>query len=383
LNKHLTISVLVFSLCSILLASCGEATPTHTPASVDTTGVVVAEGHVIPHADVRLTFEVRGQVAEILVVEGQEVAKGETLIRLAGREQAQAALTAANLALGIAQQEHDLFVRAEGLSGAQAQKAYHEAQIARAEAQLQWERIDPINLQDQIDDAQAAIRDTKDALDDAEETLAKYLDLKSDNPTRRNAETDVRNAEADYNEAVRKVEGLQRQLDAPRAALDAAIGAEAEAKRTYELSRDSLNPEQQGLLQGRLDNAKAQAAAAQEALNHYELKAPFAGVVTDVNTNVGELIGVEKYAVQVADFSAWYVETSDLTELEVVNIREGQQVEIEPDAIPGLVLKGVVESISQSYKLQGGDVLYTVRIKLEDGDPRLRWGMTVQTTFRP
>ncbi len=41
-----------------------------------------------------------------------------------------------------------------------------------------------------------------------------------------------------------------------------------------------------------------------------------------------------------ADFSAWYVETTDLNELEVVNIKEGQQVEIRPDALENLVLTG-------------------------------------------
>jgi multidrug resistance efflux pump len=83
------------------------------------------------------------------------------------------------------------------------------------------------------------------------------------------------------------------------------------------------------------------------------------------------------------DFSAWYIETSDLTELEVVHITVGQTVEIRPDALPDLVLKGTVESISQSSKTQGGDVLYTVKIKLNDYDPALRWGMTVEATFAP
>jgi len=43
----------------------------------------------------------------------------------------------------------------------------------------------------------------------------------------------------------------------------------------------------------------------------------------------------------------------------------------------------VVEEISQSFKSQGGDILYTVRIKVDDVDPRMRWGMTVEVTFEP
>ncbi|MGC1376526.1 MAG: HlyD family efflux transporter periplasmic adaptor subunit [Anaerolineales bacterium] len=383
MKKKLTILLALFVLTSVLLTACSGTQATPTPTTADTANTVVAEGHVFPKADANLTFNARGVVAEILVKEGQKVSKGDALIRLADQEQAQAALTAAQLELTSAQQAYDTFIRTANLSTAQAWQAWQQAQITRANKQLDWEKIDPNSIQDQIDTAQADVQTTQKTLDDANDTLKKYLDLKSDNPTRRGAEADVRKAEADHNTAIRKVEDLQRQIDTPRAALDAAIAAEAEAKRTYDLSKDGPNPEQKDLLQARLDNAKAQVAAGQDALDSYELKAPFDGVVTDINAKLGELIGPEKYAVQIADFSAWHIETSDLTELEVVKVSVGQKVNIEPDALPGLILNGTVESISQSYKLQGGDVLYTVKIALDTTDPRLRWDMTVQATFNP
>lgn len=383
MKQKLTLLLTFVILTSILLTACGGTMPAATPTPTVSPNAVVAEGHIKPNAEAKLTFGLRGHVTEILVKEGQKVTKGTPLIRLQGLEQAQAALTAAQLQLTTAQQDFDAFERTERLSNAQALQAYQDAQVARAKAELEWEKIDPNNLQDQVDTAQTEVRDTKKILDDADESLAKYLDLKSDNPTRRQAETDQRKAEADYNAAIRKVDDLQRQLDAPRAALDAALTTESEAKRTYELGKNGPNPEKKALVEAQLNNAKAQAAAAQDALNNYELKAPFDGVVTDINTKVAELIGTEKYAVEIADFSSWHVETSDLTELEVVKIKEGQKISIEPDALPGITLKGTVETISQSSTLQGGDVLYTVKIKLDSSDPRLRWGMTVQTTFNP
>ena len=171
---------------------------------------------------------------------------------------------------------------------------------------------------------------------------------------------------------------------ASRATLDAALSAEAEAKRVYDNTQNATpDPDKKAILEARLNNAKAQSAAAQKALDNYELKAPFDGVVTDVNVAVGELVGNEKFAVQMADTSKWYIETSDLTELEVVKVSVGQLVDIAPDALPELVLKGTVDSISQSYKSQGGDILYTVKINLDETDPNLRWGMTVQSTFIP
>jgi hypothetical protein len=46
-------------------------------------------------------------------------------------------------------------------------------------------------------------------------------------------------------------------------------------------------------------------------------------------------------------------------------------------------MSGVVEEISRSFKSQGGDILYTARIRVQNVDPRMRWGMTVEVTFEP
>lgn len=372
----------IFILACMLLAACGTAAVPPTVTPVANADAVVAEGHVMPNQDLKLSFSARGKITEILVSEGQDVRKGDVLVRLGDSEPAQAALAAAKLELAQAQQANDDFFRTTSLSSAQALSAYQKAQIERSKAQLVWDAIDPNKVQDDIDTAQTDVQDNKKLLDDANDTLKKYLDLKSDNPTRRSAEDDVRKAESDYNTAIRKVEELQRSVDEPRAVLDAALAAETEARRTYENTRNGTpDPDKKTILGARLNNATAQVAAAQDALDNYDLKAPFDGTVTDVNVNLGELIGSEKFAIQMADTSQWFIETSDLTELEVVKIGVGQEVEIAPDALPGVTLKGTILSISQSSKTQGGDVLYTVKIKLDDTDPLLRWGMTVQATF--
>ncbi|MGB7873221.1 MAG: efflux RND transporter periplasmic adaptor subunit, partial [Anaerolineales bacterium] len=151
----------------------------------------------------------------------------------------------------------------------------------------------------------------------------------------------------------------------------------------YEIGLDGPNAEQLALLEARLSNAEAQVASAENTLANYELKAPFDGEVMDLNVSVNEMVGPETWAVIVADTVQWYIETSDLTELEVVDVAEGQDVSILADALPDVEMHGVVEEISQSYKSQGGDILYTVRIRVDDVDPRMRWGMTVEVTFEP
>ncbi len=379
-TKVLWLLVLAFSL---LLSACGaDETPvpqTAAPLSLD---YVVAEGHLLPAQNVMLNFSARGTVEEILVKEGDSVSKDEVIIRLADREQSEASLRAAELELTSAQQAYDDFVRTGGLATADAWQVYMDAQIVRAEAEREWEDVNVDVLNEKIDDAQAEVNDRQDDLDTALEDLDKYIDLDVDNTKRKDAEDAVETAQEDLNEAQRKLEEAERDLDGARAALDAALAVEAEAKRDYESrADDGLDPDQKALLEARLDNAKAQVDAAQNALDGYELKAPFDGTITDVNVEVGQLVGPELSAAQIADFSEFYVETSDLTELEVVKVYEGQTVEIVPDALPELVLGGTVSQIGQSFKTQAGDIIYQVDIHLDDTDPALRWGMTVEVTF--
>ena len=113
------------------------------------------------------------------------------------------------------------------------------------------------------------------------------------------------------------------------------------------------------------------------------LTAPFDGVVMDVSVSVGEQVGPESRAVSVADTSSWVIETTDITELEVVDVAVGQAVTFTADALPGVTMNGKVTAISEASYTQSGDVIYTVYIKVDDADPHIRWGMTVEVTFEP
>ena len=112
-----------------------------------------------------------------------------------------------------------------------------------------------------------------------------------------------------------------------------------------------------------------------------DLIAPFDGVIVEVKLSPGERALPNQAVIILADLDTLYVETNDLTENEVVRISEGQTVTLIPDALPELLLNGRVESISQGYGERAGDITYLVRISLDHGDPRLRWGMTVEARF--
>jgi multidrug resistance efflux pump len=379
-----TMNLLLLTVLALILAACGgqETTLVVQAPPVDSEAVI-AEGHLVPRDDLTLAFTATGKIAEILVKKGDTVRSGELLMQLGDRGAAEAGVASAQLELVSAQQAYDELVRTEDLGRAEAWQAFMDAQVARAEAERDWENLNVDNIEDRIDDRQADVNDRKEDLDDAQVEFDKYKDLEKDNSKRRTAKDELERAQENYNEAVRDLEQETRERDTDRAALDQALGIEAEAKHQYELSAKGPNTEKLALYEARLNDAKAQLAAAEDALANYDLKAPFDGMVMDIDVSINEMVGPDKAAVVVADTSQWYIETSDLTELEVVKVAEGQMVTFTADALTDSTMRGVVEQISQTYTLQGGDVLYTVRIRVEDVDPRLRWGMTVEVTFAP
>ncbi|MEW5827649.1 MAG: biotin/lipoyl-binding protein, partial [Chloroflexota bacterium] len=254
--KKTNLWIFAVLILALVLSACGpqaEATPEPQAAAVP--AGVIAEGHVVPGRDLALSFAVRGRVDEILVEEGQSVRKGDALIRLADREQAEAAVAAAHLELTAAQQAYDEFVRNAPLNAAAAWQAYMQSQVARGEAEKDWESLNLDTLDDRIDDAEADVQDMQEALDDAQKEFDKYADLNENNASRQRAEDDLEAAQEDYNAAVRDLEAARREKDSVRAGLDQALAAEAEAKRKFEATLTGPDAEQLALLQARLDNA--------------------------------------------------------------------------------------------------------------------------------
>ena len=381
-TRTLSMLLLIFALALTGCANKQAAAPDIVPTSTGS-GPVIAEGHLKPVHAANLSFQVRGVVSEINVKLGDSVKKGDVLARLSNADVAAAQLAAAQLDLANAQYSLDTLTRTGGANRAAMWDAYQKAQVARAAAQKDWDEINPSDIATRVDDQQSTVNDRKKDLQDAQDEFDKYKDLDKDNAKRKAAEDKLRTAQKDYDTAVAEMEKIQRESDSMRAALDSALAAEAEAKHQYELSAEGPNSEQLAITEAQVQSAKAQVAAAQATLASYVIFAPFDGVVADVAVEIGEQVTAESRAVSVVDASAWIVETSDITELEVVKLAVGQKVTFTADALSDVSMTGVITEISQSSFTQGGDVIYTVRIQADKVDPRLKWGMTVEVTFEP
>jgi len=374
-------------IAALILAGCtttASAQPTATtasPAASSTNPLVIVEGRVTPRDSAQLFFAAGGIVAEIAVAEGEQVKKGQVLARLSEREPLEAALAAAQLELTAAQQALDDLKEKADLAYQQALAELAAARLADTQARQKLADLDTDSYQDKIDDARQEVTDAKQKLDDAQEEFDKYKDLDPDNTNRKRAEDDLEKAQRDYDQAVRDLELLLNALEQARVQVSLSQSRLEDLQRRVEELKNGPDPDALALAEARLTNAQKQALAAQSNLDRLELKAPFDGTVVKIDIAEGERAVPNQPVILLADFSAWYVDTTDLTEKEVVQIALGQAAVIIPDALPEVEMSGQVASISDTFALVAGDVTYTVRILLPNPDPRLRWGMTVEVRF--
>lgn len=329
---------LLFAACSSPAVQPTEAAPI-PPVIADTS--IMAEGRLEPVRFAEIAFTASGVISEVLVQDGDAVKKGQPLIRLGDASDTNFA--SAQLELVSAQQAMNDLTNAAGTDLAQAIIELKDAQEAYEKADnyliyLQNEKKVP-----QTETRSFLIQNWK-----GYEYRTKTKHFKGPAP-----EDWIIEAENDL--ALKKAE-----LE--------------DAQRTYDRLKDGADAEQLAVLEARLQAAEAGLAA-------FSVIAPFDGVVAELNAKAGNSINAGEVAVTIADFSSWLIETTDLTEIDVVKLSEGQPVTVTLDAIPGETFNGMIESISQTYEEKQGDIVYTVTVALENSHPSLRWGMTAVVTF--
>jgi multidrug resistance efflux pump len=393
MRSKLILNTVLLLLVGLLAAACGsigpssadQAEPTDIPVVIADTEVV-AEGRLVPHQFVSLAFKAGGQVAEVLVNEGESIAAGEVIARLTNQEQLEAAVAGAEMELLNAQQARDALMENAGVDAALALQAIADAKDAIREAERYYTNLQVGSRVTDIDQARADVVILKDSLDQAQKKFKSYENKPEDNLTRAMLLSKLAQAQQSYDNAVRLLNNLQgsaNELDVAIAEADLAV-AQAQlalAEQSYADLGDGPDPDDLAASEARINAAETNLQAARVALENIELLAPFAGTVVDLGVKAGELVNPGQAVVVLADFSQWVVETDDLTEIEVPDISVGQAVTITPDALPDLELSGTVDSIGDLFEEKRGDVTYTAKIRLDEGDPRLRWGMTVVVTF--
>lgn len=217
----------------------------------------------------------------------------------------------------------------------------------------------------------------------------------------REARIRLENAEREY----RRYENLLAQEAVTRQQYDAMKTNYEALKARYELltrqkqSTALVKQEQTQRLdqtEAGIELARAARELARLNLSYTVILAPCDGTTGRKNIQEGQLIQPGQTIVDVVDANDRWV-VANYKETQTANIREGQAVEIEVDAIPGVVFRGKVRSISRatgaSFSLipqdnSAGNFVKVeqripVRIEFAEGNrsedmDRLRSGMNVE-----
>lgn len=350
------------------------APPTAAAVKAKTEKSVVSEAKVVPVTTASLGFAASGRITEVLVKEGDRVAANQVLVRLESGQPA-AAVAQAQAALQGAQARFD-----ELKAGARPQEiAAAQAALAGAQAALQKLQQGPDENQliaggAELANAEAVLKQAYAAYDRAGGASNPYASML---PTSLALEQAVNSANA----ARARYAALQ---SGPRAAELAAARAEIQrAQAQLDLLNAGTRPETLAAAESEVASARAALDQAKIALGNTELRAPFAGLIASLDARVGEHVGAGAPVLRLGDCSSWQIETTDLTELNVARVKEGDPATITFDALPGLEVPGTITRIKMFGENKQGDIVYTVVVKPSQNDMALRWNMTAKVSVPP
>ncbi len=403
----------VLFLITIFLSGCdgikGAATPIPTvsldsgqpqtePATIGTqeaapvadeissAGGVTASGVVVSLNQAQFTANTSSSVQLVQTSIGAEVKQGDILVVLSGREKMQAAVDAARLEKLSAEQALDAVYR-------DADKVRSSIMVRLAEANKALDdaarRRDYRNYRNgsesTINQARADYILAKDYYDKARDAYSYYVDLDDDNVNKAGALTALSAAQKAYDKSLANLNyltGMPSQLDVDQAEADlqAAKAEVANAELAFARVKNGPDPETVALAEARVSNAKSQLLASQSALDEMEIKAPFDGTVGRLNVHTGDWVTPGQLLLAMVDLKHLRVETTDLSERDVVKVKVGGPVTVYVKALD-MDVPGAVTEIAPMADSLGGDVVYQSIISLDEIPEGLLPGMSVDVRY--
>jgi len=367
-------------------AASGTAAPAPDSAAPSVSGGVTASGKVVPARQVQLSSSSGGKILEVIPVEGEKVQAGQVLVRLAGGEKLAAEIEAASMEQLSAQQALQELKDNAAKARAAAQLRLADARKALEDAQKRrtWRNYRN-GSQSQVDSAHADLIMAKDALEQAEENYSGYADRADDDVNRAVALSALAAARRAYDKALANLNYLlampnENEVGQAEAGLQSAQAEVEAALQEVDRLKDGPNPDALALAEQRVKNAAARLKAGQAAAADLELEAPFDGTVARVNHQAGEWATPGQAILVVIDAGNLQVETTDLSERDVPNVRPGLEASVYVKAL-GLNIPGRVLSVSPLADTLGGDVVYRTTVALDETPPELRAGMSVDVNF--
>lgn len=340
----------------------------------DLTVTVSATGEVSPVRQSDLAFEISAIVTEVLVDEGETVEAGDVLARLEAID-----LTEAYERALVNRDIEAIQFEALIAPPREVDRAVIEAQIAAAQAAAAASGgPDPQN----IAIARLRVEQARNQLWQSQVQRDIRMEL---NPEFRGGENGARTEEllmqsdvasAETTIDVRESEfaatanegpdvGSLSSARADRIAAEVALERLEEGGTAIEIEQAAID----------LQRAELELERQELTLEDAVLRAPFSGVVADINLVEGELPPSDSAAMLLLDNSEFFVEL-EVDETDVVDLELDQAVELTFDALPGEVIEGRVTRINPTPTDNDQVVTYSIRVTLQEGRDLVRTGMS-------
>ncbi|MGI9861783.1 efflux RND transporter periplasmic adaptor subunit [Moorella naiadis] len=210
------------------------------------------------------------------------------------------------------------------------------------------------------------------------------------------AEAGVEQAQAEYDSARDTLKRDQALYDAGALAaadLDNARKAEATAAANLKKVQAALaalkngtRPEDIAAAQAQVEAARAQLQLAQNNLAATEIRAPWDGIITNVNGQVGQRVGSNTSATDASNSFIFLVSPElqlrvQVNEADINRVKVGQEADFTVNAMPDRTFKGKVTAIAPQAQTVANIQLYDVLVDVSSAGASLKAGESASVTI--
>lgn len=227
--------------------------------------------------------------------------------------------------------------------------------LQSAQANLESQKVKLANLQAKpegmdVAAAEASLASAKNTLDTAQENYDNTKILFDKNLTSKNSLSDadraLQVAKVSYTSAQLSYQNVQAQnADADIQAQQSAVSSAQSALQQAQLIYDSIN-----------------------------IRSPVAGVVAEIDVNVGDLISPSTALMTVIDPDPMWLQ-AQVNENDMVQVKLGQAATVTPSGYPDLSIPGKVTQIDLHASVVNNVSVFTTTIEVPNRDGKILWGM--------
>ncbi|MCK6580699.1 MAG: efflux RND transporter periplasmic adaptor subunit [Anaerolineae bacterium] len=340
-----------------------------TAAAAEQAATLALLGTVQSDETAALSFQRAGDVAEVLVEDGQSVTAGTVLARL---ETTAAQRTADDARLNLENAQISL----QGLLDPPTEAEIEQARLAVVSAQASYSDAAGSTSDLQVQTAQLRLQQAQESYD-----LAVQKRANMNGTPEELALQDAAVGAASFNLEIARLNLQDLQTPSNQGSIWSAGLRVQMAELEYEQALSGASQSQIEGAELSVRVAELNLADAETDLARSELVAPIDGVITALNIEPGTSVSTALSAIEITDLSTLWL-SAPLHELDLDQVAEGMAAEIAFDALPDETFAATLRRIDWIGVETDGIVEYTAWFALETGDSRIRPGMTGEAVIR-